>query len=186
MGELVSEMEWPEGPFDVIYADPPWHYDNSTPRGGVLHHYSTMTVEELMDLPVMGLTSETSTLFLWATNPKLIEALQVVLSWGFTYKTNLVWVKDKIGNGYWVRGQHELLLIATRGNPSPPEPAKRPSSVFHSKRRKHSQKPDSIRDLIGRMRPGATCVELFARQTAPGWAVWGAEAPAEPDPVLFL
>jgi N6-adenosine-specific RNA methylase IME4 len=83
----------------------------------------------------------------------LEEALQVIAAWGFSYKSNVVWVKDKIGLGYLVRNQHELLLIATRGSMPCPLPANRPSSVIAAPRREHSRKPDEAYELIERMYP---------------------------------
>jgi hypothetical protein len=65
-------------------------------------------------------------------------------AWGFDYRTNLVWVKDRIGLGIWARNRHELLLCGVRGSFSPPEPDERPDSVIEAPRRKHSQKPDCV------------------------------------------
>ena len=39
----------------------------------------------------------------------------------------------------------------------------------------HSKKPDETRDKIVRLMGDLPRVELFARQTPPGWAVWGNE-----------
>jgi N6-adenosine-specific RNA methylase IME4 len=105
----------------------------------------------------------------------LEEALQVIAAWGFSYKSNVVWVKDKIGLGYLVRNQHELLLIATRGSMPCPLPANRPSSVIAAPRREHSRKPDEAYELIERMYPDLPKLELFARYTRLGWDVWGNE-----------
>src|SRR5262249_32711497 len=91
------------------------------------------------------------------------------------YATNIAWVKDKTGLGYWVRNQHELLLIATRGNIPSPAPSRRPASVINAPRREHSRKPDEAYALIERMYPELPKIELFARQARPGWAAWGNE-----------
>jgi N6-adenosine-specific RNA methylase IME4 len=99
----------------------------------------------------------------------------VLVAWGFEYKTNIVWVKDKIGLGYFVRNQHELLLVATRGDMPSPSPANRPPSVITARRREHSRKPDEAYALIERIYPELPKIELFARQTRPGWAAWGNE-----------
>src|SRR5215471_15309077 len=98
--------------------------------------------------------------------------------WGFAYKSNVVWVKDKIGLGYLVRNQHELLLIATRGDIPTPLPAQRPASVINAPRREHSRKPDEACALIERMYPNLPKIELFARNAREGWAAWGNQAPA--------
>jgi len=162
----------PEGQFNVIYADPPWQYDLSL-RGSPEEHYPVMPTKSISDLAVP--TAEDSVLFLWATNPKLEEALQVMKAWGFTYKTNLVWVKDKFGNGYYFRGQHELLLLGVKGKPSVPLEADRPSSVLNATRRKHSQKPEEVYELIEKMYPNHKRLELFATQKREGWEAWGNE-----------
>jgi len=132
-----------------------------------------MTVEEICDLKVPS--ADNSVLYLWATAPKLLEALTVMKSWGYTYKSQAVWDKEIIGMGYWFRGQHELLLVGTKGKFSPPEQPSRVSSVIREKRSKHSKKPDCVRDLILKWFPNATKVELFARQKTDGWDTWGNE-----------
>lgn len=162
----------PEGKFNVIYADPPWQYDLSL-RGSPEEHYPVMETKSICDLKIPS--AEDTVLFLWATNPKLEEALQVMRAWGFTYKTNLVWVKDKTGTGYYFRGQHELLLLGVKGNPSVPLEADRPSSVLFATRGKHSQKPEEVYALIEKMYPNSKRLELFARQKREGWEAWGNE-----------
>jgi len=87
-----------------------------------------------------------------------------------------VWVKDKIGLGYFVRNQHELLLVATRGDMPSPSPANRQPSVIEAPRREHSRKPDEAYALIERMYPSLPKIELFARNTRSGWDPWGNEA----------
>jgi len=98
-------------------------------------------------------------------------------AWGFRPKTNFVWVKPSIGLGNWVRNRHELLLVGVRGAFVPPPPARRPDSVIEAKRRRHSQKPDCVYELIEAMYPDAKRLELFARGTRQGWSAWGNEVP---------
>ena len=162
--------------YGVIYADPPWRYDHSiTKSREIENQYPTMTVEEICALPIVDMCAKDSVLFLWSTSPKLAESLQVVQSWGFTYKTCMVWVKDKIGMGYYARQRHELLLIATRGKPGTPAVEDRPDSVIDAPRGRHSQKPLQARETIERMYPNHKRVELFARQMSAGWDSWGNE-----------
>jgi N6-adenosine-specific RNA methylase IME4 len=116
---------------------------------------------------------DNSILFLWTPNPMLQKAIEVVNAWGFDYRTSLAWVKDKIGMGYWVRQQHEQLLIGVRGDLRCPDPEDRPSSVVMAPRGGHSVKPEAFYGLIERMYPLASRVELFARQRRDGWAAWG-------------
>lgn len=162
----------PEGVYDVIYADPPWEYDFKL-RGSPDDHYPTMKTDEICELKVPA--AENAILFLWATNPKLEDALKVATAWGFTYKTNLVWVKDLWGTGYYFRGQHELLLLATKGEIQPPPISARRSSVLHASRAKHSEKPEEVYEIIEAMYPGYTYLELFARNEREGWKAWGLE-----------
>lgn len=160
--------------YDVIYADPPWRYSFSkSDSRKIENQYPTMTVDEICELDVPA--EKDCVLYLWATAPKLLEALKVMDAWGFTYKTQAVWDKGKIGMGYWFRGQHELLLVGVRGKVSPPEQPLRTSSVYTFKRGKHSKKPDEIRELIKSWFPDAKRLEMFCRHPAPGWAVFGNE-----------
>ena len=167
-------IPFPDKKYQIIYADPPWRYSFSKSNSReVENQYPTMSLEDICSLEIPS--EKDSVLYLWATAPKLIEAITVMRSWGFTYKSHAVWDKEIKGMGYWFRGQHELLLVGTKGKFSPPEPSKRTSSVFRYKRNKHSKKPNSIREQITRWFPSASKLELFARQEAEGWDVWGNE-----------
>ena len=141
-----------------------------------------MPLEEICALPVQELATDAAVLFIWTTAPHLVEALQVITAWGFAYKSNICWVKDKIGLGYLVRNQHEHLLIGTRGDISTPPPAQRPPSVINAPRREHSRKPDEAYALMERMYPELPKIELFARHACEGWAAWGNEVRAETAP----
>jgi N6-adenosine-specific RNA methylase IME4 len=141
--------------------------------------YPSMTIEEICGLQVSELAMEDAVLFLWTTLPHLELALRVIASWDFTYKTQIVWVKPSVGLGYFVRNQHEVLLIATRGDIPTPAPAHRPASELLAPRREHSEKPDETYALIERMYPDLPKIELFARSARAGWAAWGNQAPAE-------
>ena len=88
----------------------------------------------------------------------------------------MVWVKDLMGMGCWARQRHELLLIAVRGHPVPPDENDRPDSVILAPRREHSEKPGEVAELLHRLYPGVPKVELFARQGRPGWDSWGNQA----------
>jgi N6-adenosine-specific RNA methylase IME4/ParB-like chromosome segregation protein Spo0J len=172
--------------YAVLYADPPWHFEVYNERSGVEraagNHYPTMPLEEICALPVSYLATDAAALFLWTTAPHLQESFDVLAAWGFEYKTTVVWVKDKIGLGYFVRNQHELLLVATRGDMPSPSPANRPASVISAPRREHSRKPDEAYALIEQMYPELPKVELFARQKRSGWQTWGNEVRAEKAP----
>lgn len=157
--------------FGVIYADPPWRYDNATPNRRIENHYPTMSDEEICALQVPA--AKDCILYLWACAPRLEVALEVMKAWGFRYKTQAVWDKVKVGMGYWFRGQHEILMVGTRGNVSPPPQPLRISSVIRSPRGSHSSKPDYVRDKIAEWYPDVPKLEMFSRLKRPGWEVFG-------------
>lgn len=168
----------PPGKYSVIYADPPWKYDFSqSDSRKIENQYPTMELDEICKLPIADIAGDDCVLFLWATSPKLVEAMQVVSAWGFAYKTCAVWVKDKIGMGYYFRQRHELLLVATKGEPPVPPASERPDSVMEYPRGEHSAKPAEVQDLIDGMYPDWLKVELFARANErKGWVTWGNQA----------
>lgn len=162
--------------FGLILADPPWKYDSEPLRKSdrIALRYDQMPLHEISSLPVHRITKDKAVLFLWTTAPKLNEALLVMRSWGFQYKTNLAWNKERIGLGYIVRGQHELLLIGKKGKC--PGPLYRPPSIMKERRTLHSKKPVISYDIIERMYPREHKIELFARSVYPGWTGVGLEA----------
>ena len=166
--------------YGVIYADPPWKFQVYAESGMDLladNHYPTMTTEAIKTLPVPA--ADNCVLFLWATVPMLPDAHEVMSAWGFTYKSLLVWVKDRAGLGFWVRNRVELLLIGTRGHVPAPAPGEQPHQVVEAPRGRHSEKPACFAEIIARLFPSTPKVELFARTARPGWDVWGNEVPAE-------
>lgn len=166
------------GPFDICVADPAWRFTSNSeakPGKNAFGHYQCMTTAEICDLPVKDLMAKDSLLLLWTTAPFLEQSFRVVNAWGFKYKSNLVWDKERPATGFWVRGEHEHVLICRRGKFPTPEPAQRRRSVIRGGRREHSRKPDEFQDWIEAAWPDASKVELFARQERPGWASWGNE-----------
>ncbi len=172
--------------YSVIYCDPPWAYRVWSKKGSgrsAESHYSTMSLEDIKALPVGDLADKDCALFMWITFPLLNEAFNVLDAWGFTYKSvAFVWVKQNKktpslfwGMGYWTRANAELCIIATKGSP------KRQSCGVHqvimSPIEEHSKKPDETRERIVELMGDVPRIELFARQKAPGWDVWGNEAP---------
>ena len=140
-----------------------------------------MKIEELCSLPIKEIADKVSILFLWTTFPQLREALQLIEAWGFQYKSvAFVWLKQNrkslswyYGLGYWTRGNAEICLLATRGHP------RRQSNKVHqfivSPIEQHSKKPDIARKKIIDLMGDLPRLELFARQRAEGWDVWGNE-----------
>lgn len=177
--DLTRQIPPPAGLYSVILADPPWRYDFAeTDSRQIENQYPTMEVEEICSIGSSMPFAENAVLFLWATAPKLIEALDVISAWGFDYKTHAVWDKEVIGMGYWFRGQHEPLMVATRGEFSPPPQEARISSVIRSRRGAHSEKPSAVHELLEAAYPqylGVGMLEVFARKKRAGWEVWGNE-----------
>lgn len=175
---LPAAPPLPDGPFQVLYADPPWQLGGSPDSSrAVERHYPTLPLAEVEALSPPA--AEDAVLFLWAVNCLLPEALEVIEAWDFRYRTNLVWVKPRFGLGAWARNRHELLLFATRGAIAAPDPDCRPGSVMEAPSGRHSAKPACVYELIERAYPRLSKLELFARgRPRPGWAVWGNELEA--------
>lgn len=172
--EKKDNPEQPKGPFDIILADPPWRYEHCEANNREIeNHYTTATLEEIFKHAPN--VKKDAILFLWATAPKLAEAMRVIDAWGFTYRSGAVWDKEVIGMGYWFRVQHEHLLVAVKGKPKAPPESERVSSLFRQKRGKHSAKPQFFHEWIERAYPLAEKCEMYCRKPRPGWAAWGNE-----------
>jgi N6-adenosine-specific RNA methylase IME4 len=168
----------PAGTYDIIYADPPWKFaSNSVAKPGrnAMRHYPCMTDAEICALPVIDHAARASLLLMWTTAPMLVRSLEILPAWGFTYKSQLVWVKDRIGTGFWVRNRHEILIIGRRGKFPCPRPAPFSDSVINGGQREHSRKPPCVYEMIEATWPDARKVELFARYDRRGWASFGTE-----------
>ena len=168
----------PTGKYHVLYADPLWRYEHiKSESRAIENQYPTMSLQEICALSVPA--ADNAVLFLWATSPKLSEAMRVIEAWGFDYRTCAVWDKEQIGMGYYFRQQHKLLLVAARGSLAVPEPSRRISSVLRVKRsRVHSRKPVEVVTALESMYPKfgkRDRIELFAREDRVGWSVWGNE-----------
>jgi len=173
----------PNKKYQVIYMDPPWRYNFSrSVTREIENQYPTMELEEIKALPINRLAEDDSVLFLWATSPKLEEALQVINAYGFKYITSAVWDKVHIGMGYYFRSRHEYLLIGKKGSLPVPKPENRPASIINIPREKHSKKPVEFYVIIEKMYPDATKIEIFSRINKKGWDTWGYEAGDLPAP----
>ncbi len=178
--EQYAGGDLPEGQFRVVYADPPWQYDDSgvitsgDAYGRAERHYPTMSIEDLCGLPVQDHVDDDAVLFLWVTSPMLAACWPVIEAWGFTYKTSLVWDKVAHNYGHYVSVRHELLLLCTRGSCTPDAPTPMPDSVVIERRSEvHSEKPARFRELIERLYPLGRRLELFGRHEVDGWTVYG-------------
>jgi len=165
--------------YGVIYADPPWRFAPYSDEGmdrAADNHYGTMTTADIRAYADQIPAADDCVLFLWATVPMLPEALAVMAAWGFTYKTNFAWVKDKAGTGYWNRNMHELLLVGTRGSVPAPAPGEQFASAIRAEVGEHSAKPAAFAEMIEEMFPATKALEMFARGPRLGWDTWGNEA----------
>lgn len=177
-------IQFPEKKYSIIYADPPWSYNDKARAGkrGAEFKYSCMSLDDIEHLPIADITEENAVLFMWVTMPMLGEGLAVLQAWGFDYKTvAFTWVKrNKVnpvgwftGMGNWTRANPELVLLGVKGKP------KRISasvhSVVESPLRGHSQKPPEVRQRIVSLMGDLPRIELFARETVWGWDAWGNE-----------
>lgn len=165
--------------YKIIYADPPWRYNDRACNGACGAHYKTMRFKDICALPIKDITDKDAILFMWVTYPMLKEGLELMEAWGFKYKTiGFQWLKlnrkNKMpffGLGRWTRGNTECCLIAIKGNP------KRVSnSVFQliqSEIEAHSKKPDEARQKIIELMGDLPRIELFARESKSGWDCWG-------------
>jgi N6-adenosine-specific RNA methylase IME4 len=177
----AKQLALPDRRYGVIVADPPWRWEPYSRETGMDraadNHYPTSGVEAIAALPVSNIAADDCVLFLWATVPCLEFALIVMKAWGFAYKSQFVWVKNKIGLGFWNRNKHEILLIGTRGHVPAPAPGTQWSSVIEAPVGAHSVKPDAALEIIEHYYPNLPKIELHRRGAArPGWDAWGDEA----------
>ncbi len=182
----------PNKKFDIIYADPPWHYngkmqyDRSSKSKDKIDFskrifisaadfkYPTLKTSELMKIPVKKAAKDNCLLFMWATSPHLAQAVELGKSWGFEYKTvAFVWDKMNHNPGQYTLSNCELCLLFKRGTIPKPRGARNIRQLIRSPRRKHSAKPEEARQGIEKMFPFQKRIELFARKKAKGWAAWG-------------
>jgi len=172
--------------YRTILADPPWQFNNRTgkmaPEHKRLFRYDSMELKEIMELPISQLADEKCHLYLWVPNALVKEGLQVMSSWGFEYKTNLIWYKvrqdggpDRRGVGFYFRNVTEMILFGTRGmNNRTLAPARTMPNIIISRKREHSRKPDELYEIIEKCSSGPY-LELFARHSRPRWSQWGNE-----------
>src|SRR5262249_20310432 len=177
--------------YGVIYADPPWNFQNFSEKGtgrNAVAHYNCMDFAQLAAMQPQRWAAKDCVLFLWVTDPMWPKALELIDTWGFKYRPfGFSWAKTNkradldalspndffTGLGYWSRANVEQCLLATRG--LPPRMAKDVKRLVISPRREHSRKPDEVYSRIQRLARGPY-LELFARQSRRGWDRWGDQA----------
>ncbi len=182
---MVTDIYSTDKKYTVIYADPPWRYKVWSDKGNgrsAESHYPTMLKEDIQRLPIKTISEKNSVLFLWVTAPCLIEGIELITAWGFTYKTvAFTWVKQNkksdgifTGMGYYTRANAEFCLLATKGKVLERK-SHSVSSVVLSHIERHSKKPDEVRKRIVELFGDIPRIELFAREQADGWDCWGNE-----------
>jgi len=174
------------GSFGTILADPPWRFQNKTgkvaPEHRRLRRYETLSLNEIKGIPVHQVAAKNSHLYLWVPNALIAEGLDVMKSWGFTYKTNLIWFKirkdggpDGRGVGFYFRNVTEMILFGVKGKLRTLKPGRSQVNIIQSRKREHSRKPDELYPIIEGCSPGPF-LEMFARGSRDNWITWGTES----------
>ena len=170
--------------YQIIYADPPWDYKGQKQHrgagaggkdsGGAETHYPCMKLRQLKLMRVPEITEDDCLLFMWATSPHLDQAIELMQSWGFDYKTiGFVWNKERVNPGFYTMSQVEICIIGKKGKIPSPRGARNIRQYLKEMRGKHSAKPKEVRKRIEKMFPSQRKIELFARTTSRGWDSWG-------------
>lgn len=191
MGKKLHSVYTSSRNYGVIYADPPWDYRGQVQHGGrgagytsgAKAYYPTMPLEQLCDgewkRELRDVTERNSVLFMWATGPILVDALEVMKAWGYKYKqVAFVWDKVMVNPGAYTMTQCEFCLVGTRGSIPKPRGARNVRQHVAERRTRHSAKPSTVRHRIEEMFPEHAGLELFSR-VGPGvyWDVWGNDVP---------
>ena len=187
-----------EQKYQIIYADPPWSYNdklgNRKDLGSATSAYNTENMEWIKSLKIKNISDKNCVLFLWAVSPLLPEAMKVIDAWGFKYKTiAFVWSKRtknglQIANmGRWTMGNVEICLLGTKGKPK--RISRNIRQLVEDWRAEHSKKPDQVRNKIVELMGNLPRIELFARNNGQimldgktifdGWDIWGNEVESD-------
>jgi len=175
-----TRISLPDAKYRVIYADPPWNYNDkadagAVQAGGAEKYYPVLSIKDLCALDVNGICDQDCVLFMWTTSPLLVECAPVIKAWGFRYRASFVWDKVKHNMGHYNSVRHEFLLICGRGSCAPTKPTLY-DSVQVIERTGHSEKPERFRAIIDELYPEGRRLELFARREPPApWERWGNE-----------
>ena len=182
----------PKTKFDIIYADPPWHYNgklqfdkSSTDRENLdtsknlfisasQFKYPTLKTEKMKKIPIQKIAADDSLLFMWTSSPHLSQAIELGTAWGFDYRTvAFVWDKMAHNPGKYTLSNCELCLVFKHGRIPTPRGARNIQQLIRAPRRLHSEKPKEVTDAITEMFPHHKKIELFAREKVRGWKNWG-------------
>ena len=182
-------------PFALLYADPPWSFvvrDRATGLGRAPDaHYGTLetaAIGAFLEEHALAV-ADNAVLVMWVYDPMLPQAFEVARAWGFEFVTVAFrWLKTRddqrelfgedrlaFGLGYHTRGggcEEAFLFKRGRGLPVLRHDIRK---EFYAQRREHSRKPGRVRGWLEQLYGDVPRVELFARETAPGWAAIGTE-----------
>jgi N6-adenosine-specific RNA methylase IME4 len=167
--------------YGLIMADPPWNFENWSEAGeekNAVAQYDCMDLDAIKSMPVGHIADLNCVLWLWATNPMLDKAFDVLSAWGFQFKTAGHWSKktakgkQAFGTGYLLRCAGEPFLIGTMGKP---DTARNVRSVIEGPVREHSRKPEEAYAAAEQLVPNVNRMDFFSRQTRPGWDNFGDE-----------
>ena len=176
-------------PARIVLADPPWRFSDrlTGKKRGAAKNYRVMSSSDLRILRLPPIATD-ALLFMWRVSAMQQDALDIMRCWGFEPKSEFVWVKTgsdrepprRLGMGRYVRHEHEVCLIGSRGHGLKLVVDHAVRSVVCAPRLSHSEKPAATYELIERLTGGAgPRVELFARRHRPGWECWGNELGVE-------
>lgn len=179
----MNESTFPDKKYKVIYADPPWSYDNKASEGAAEDEYKTMTIDQLCAMPVSELAAEDCALFMWMVHPNIEDGFKVMRAWGFVPKTiGFDWAKQNrsgigwfFGIGNYTKSNTEPCYLGVKGNVAKMVASDKVSSLVVAPLTKHSRKPDEVRRRIVQVFGDVPRIELFARMKAYGWDAWGNE-----------
>ena len=178
--------------FGIVVADPPWafndklKYPKDSVKRGAGDIYPTLNINAIKALPVGEIVQENAILALWVPSAMLQFGMEVMESWGFTYKQLWVWGKTSkkdptrlaFGMGRLARNCHEPCLVGVKGKYTRFLKNHSQRNLFMHHSLPHSQKPEGIQESLELMFPQWRKIELFARRQRPGWSCIGNEAPA--------
>jgi len=181
-------IPFPNKKYNIIYADPAWNYprkqyqSNNRKMTSINDYYKTITNDEMCNLPVKDIANDDCILFLWVTDSHLEVGIEVIKSWGFTYRTiGFTWVKQYKNKSICVNvapytlKSTEICLIGMRGKLKNIKKNNKVKNLVFAERTKHSKKPEIVRNRIEEFCFDLPKIELFARETADGWDSWGNE-----------
>lgn len=175
--------------YSVIYADPPWQFNNKKTGGsmtsGAASQYLTTGIEGLKKIPVNKITADDAVLVMWYVGAMPQEAIDLVDAWGFTLKNMNGFVWNKLtkkglpffGMGFYTRAGSESAIIAVKGKGAQLIKNHSIRAVITAAATKHSEKPNEFRGAIVNLCGDVPRLEMFARQASDGWDVFGNEAP---------